>query len=215
MLLARPRILAALAVILTPFLLIALSWLGEIRRSQAVGPLLAEAAANHGLPLPLLKAVVWRESDFETRALGAAGERGLMQVTPGAAEDWARAHRIRSFRETDLFDPRTNLAVGTWYLARAIRRWREEGADHPEVFGLAEYNAGITRARRWASQTPGMKAQEFLAAVDFPTTKGYILSILRRAELYATGRDPGPGEWVGRRLALQKENWIRKQKESR
>ncbi|NBR45822.1 MAG: lytic transglycosylase domain-containing protein [Verrucomicrobia bacterium] len=132
MLLARPRILAALAVILTPFLLIALSWLGEIRRSQAVGPLLAEAAANHGLPLPLLKAVVWRESDFETRALGAAGERGLMQVTPGAAEDWARAHRIRSFRETDLFDPRTNLAVGTWYLARAIRRWREEGADHPE-----------------------------------------------------------------------------------
>ncbi|NBQ65890.1 MAG: hypothetical protein EBT95_10290, partial [Verrucomicrobia bacterium] len=69
--------------------------------------------------------------------------------------------------------------------------------------------------RRWASQTPGMKAQEFLAAVDFPTTKGYILSILRRAELYATGRDPGPGEWVGRRLALQKEKWIRKQKESR
>jgi hypothetical protein len=51
--------------------------------------------------------------------------------------------------------------------------------------------------------------------VDFPTTKAYILSILRRTELYATGRDPGPGEWVGRRLALQKEKWIRKQKESR
>ena len=215
MLLARPRILAALAVILAPFLLIGFSWLGEIYRSQSVGPLIAEAAAKHGLPLALVKAVVWRESDFEVRAIGAAGERGLMQVTPGAAQDWARILRIRSFRETDLFDPRTNLEVGTWYLSRAIRRWQEDGADRPEVFGLAEYNAGITRARRWAASTPGLRADEFLVAIDFPTTKAYVRSILRRNELYATGRDPGPGEWVGRRLALQKEKWIRKQKESR
>jgi soluble lytic murein transglycosylase len=214
MLLARPRILAALAVLLAPLLLIALSWLGELRRARDIGPLMAEVAAQHSLPLPLLKAVVWRESDFEIRAVGGAGERGLMQVTAGAAQDWARVHRIRSFRETDLFDPRTNLEVGTWYLARAIRRWAEEGADRPEVFGLAEYNAGITRARRWATHTPGLRAREFLEAIDFPTTQAYIRSILRRAELYATGRDPGPGEWVGRRLALQKEKWIRKQKES-
>lgn len=215
MLLARPRILAALAVIVAPFFLIGFSWLGEIHRSQAVGPLIAEAAAKHGLPLPLLKAVVWRESDFESRAVGGAGERGLMQVTRGAAQDWARIHRIRSFRETDLFDPRTNLEVGTWYLARAIRRWQEDGAERPEVFGLAEYNAGITRARRWAASTPGLRADEFMTAIDFPTTQAYVRSILRRRELYATGRDPGPGEWVGRRLALQKEKWIRKQKESR
>jgi len=215
MLLARPRILAALVIILAPFLIIGLSWLGEIHRSQKVGPLIAEAAAKHGLPLALVKAVVWRESDFEVRAVGNAGEIGLMQVTPGAAQDWARMHRIRSFRETDLFDPRTNLEVGTWYLSRAIRRWREDGADRPEVFGLAEYNAGITRARRWAASTPGLRTDEFLAAIDFPTTKAYVRSILRRNELYATGRDPGPGEWVGRRLALQKEKWIRKQKESR
>ena len=215
MLLARPRILAALAVILAPFLLVGFSWLGEIRRSQEVGPLIAEAAAKHGLPLPLVKAVVWRESDFEVRAVGAAKERGLMQVTPGAAKDWAKAHRIRSFRETDLFDPATNLDVGTWYLARAIRRWKEEGADRPEVFGLAEYNAGITRARRWASHTPRLQAHEFVEAIDFPTTKAYVRSILRRADLYATGRDPGPDEWVSRRLSLQKEKWIRKQKESR
>lgn len=200
---------------MAPFLLIGFSWLGEIRRSQAVGPLIAEAAAKHGLSVALVKAVVWRESDFEVRALGAAGERGLMQVTPGAAQDWARIHRIRSFRETDLFDPRTNLEVGTWYLSRAIRRWQEDGADQPEVFGLAEYNAGITRARRWAASTPSLRADEFLSAIDFPTTRAYVRSILRRNELYATGRDPGPGEWVGRRLALQKEKWIRKQKESR
>ena len=96
MLLARPRILAALAVILAPFVVVGLAWLGEIRRAQEVGPLITEAAAKHGLPLALVKAVVWRESDFEVRAVSGAGERGLMQVTGGAAQDWARVHRILS-----------------------------------------------------------------------------------------------------------------------
>ena len=208
MLLARPRILAALAVILAPFLLIGLSWLGEINRSQALEPLLVQAAQKSGLPLPLLRAVVWRESNFEVHALGGAGERGLMQVTPGAGQDWAQAHRIRTFQETDLFDPQTNLAAGSWYLSRAMKRW--SNADRPEVFALAEYNAGITHARRWAKENPTLRAKDFLEAMDFPTTKAYIRTILRRADLYAAGRNPGPLESVNRQLVLQKEKWLKK-----
>jgi len=208
MLLARPRILAALAVILAPLFLIALSWLGEIQRSQALEPLLVQAAEKSGLPLPLLRAVVWRESNFEVRAMGNAGERGLMQVTPGAGQDWAQAHRIRSFQETDLFDPQTNLAAGSWYLSRAMKRW--SNADRPEVFALAEYNAGITHARRWSKENPTLTAKDFLEAMDFPTTKTYIRTILRRADLYAAGKDPGPWESLNRQLALQKEKWLRR-----
>jgi soluble lytic murein transglycosylase len=208
MLLARPRILAALAVILAPLLLIGLSWLGEIHRSQALEPLLVQAAQKSGLPLPLLRAVVWRESNFEVHALGGAGERGLMQVTPGAGQDWAQAHRVRTFQETDLFDPQTNLAAGSWYLSRAMKRW--SNADRPEVFALAEYNAGITNARRWAKENPTLTAKDFLEAMDFPTTKAYIRTILRRADLYAAGRNPGPLESVNRQLVLQKEKWLKK-----
>jgi len=208
MLLARPRILAALAVIGTPFALIAFSWLGELHRSQELEPLILEAAQRHDLPVPLLRAVVWRESDFDTRAVGTSGERGLMQVTPGAAHDWAQANRHRSFQGTDLFDARTNLAAGSWYLSRAMKRWTN--ADRPEVFALAEYNAGITHARRWAKQSETLRATDFLQSIDFPTTRAYIRSILRRRDLYASGKNPGPWELVDRRLALQKERWIKK-----
>lgn len=208
MLLARPRILAALAVILTPLALITFSWLGEIHRSEELEPLIAEAAARHDLSVPLLRAVVWRESDFDPRAVGTSGERGLMQVTPGAAHDWAQATRNRTFRETDLFDPRTNLAAGSWYLSRAMKRWAN--ADRPEVFALAEYNAGITHARRWARQKESLNATDFLQVVDFPTTRAYIRAILRRRDLYASGKNPGPWELVDRRLDLQRERWIKK-----
>ena len=209
MLLARPRILAALAVIVTPLAMIAFSWIGEIHRSTELGPLIAEAAARHQLPVSLVRAVVWRESDFEVRATGTSGERGLMQVTPGAGQDWAQANRIRSFHETDLFDPRTNLAAGSWYLSRAITRG--SNADRPEVFALAEYNAGITHARRWARDNPTLRAEDFLLAMDFPTTKSYIRSILHRADLYASGKNPNPLESAKRKLAMQKERWIKKQ----
>ena len=208
MLLARPRILAALVVILTPLALITFSWLGELHRSQELEPLIAEAATRQNLPISFVRAVVWRESDFDARAIGTSGERGLMQVTPGAAHDWAQATRNRSFQGSDLFDPRTNLAAGTWYLSRAMKRWTN--ADRPEVFALAEYNAGITHARRWAKQNENLRASDFLQAIDFPTTRAYIRSIMKRAELYATGKNPGPLELVNRRLALQKERWIKK-----
>lgn len=208
MLLARPRILAALVVICTPLALITFSWLGELHRSQELEPLIVEAAHRHDLPVSLVRAVVWRESDFDTLAVGTSGERGLMQVTPGAAQDWAQATRNRSFQATDLFDARTNLAAGSWYLSRAMKRWIN--ADRPEVFALAEYNAGITHARRWAKQNEALRASDFLQAVDFPTTRAYIRSILRRERLYATGKNPGPWELVDRRLALQKERWIKK-----
>jgi soluble lytic murein transglycosylase len=139
--------------------------------------------------------------------MGTSGERGLMQVTPGAAQDWAQATRQRSFQNTDLFDPQTNLAAGTWYLTRAIKRW--SNADRPEVFALAEYNAGITHARRWAKQNETLNAKDFINSIDFPTTRSYVRSILKRAELYASGKNPSPLELVNRRLALQKERWIK------
>lgn len=208
MLLKRPRLLAVLAVILTPAALIAISWMGELHRSQEIGPLIEEASSRSGIPSSLLRAVVWRESDFEPRATGSAGERGLMQVTPGAGHDWAQANRVRSFHETDLFDPRTNLSAGSWYLARAMKRW--SNADRPEVFALAEYNAGITHARRWARDNPALRAEDFLLTMDFPTTKAYILSILQRADLYAAGKNPTPFETARRKLTTQKERWIKK-----
>jgi soluble lytic murein transglycosylase len=89
-----------------------------------------------------------------------------------------------------------------------MKRW--SNTDRPEVFALAEYNAGITHARRWARDNPALRAEEFLLAMDIPTTKAYIHAILQRADLYAAGKGPTPFETAGRKLAMQKERWLKK-----
>ena len=147
--------------------------------------LIAQAAARHGVSPSLVKAVVWRESRFQPSKSGAHGERGLMQVTGPAATDWARAENIQVFAPGDLLDPKTNLDAGTWYLARALRHW--SGKDDPVPFALAEYNAGRTRVKRWerdSNEIGEPTAEGLRGAVDFPSTRQYISSILERHRAY-------------------------------
>jgi soluble lytic murein transglycosylase len=137
---------------------------------------LREAGAAYDVDPELLRAVVWRESRFNPGALGKAGEVGLMQVTPGAAAEWAAAEDRPRPSSHDLLDPRTNTRVGAWYLGRAIRRW--SARPDPLPFALAEYNAGLSNADRWAMNAAD--SLEFWNRVGFPTTKRYIKDILTR-----------------------------------
>jgi soluble lytic murein transglycosylase len=136
--------------------------------------LIAEIAAEHGVEGRLLWRMVRRESRFNPAAVGAAGEVGLMQVTDAAARDWAAAQGIPPPGRAELFDPRANLRVGAWYLSRALRHWGER--DRPEVYALAEYNAGRSNAARWSGSATD--AEAFLSAITYPSTRRYIRDVL-------------------------------------
>lgn len=149
----------------------------EYRRQHRFDPLIAEIAAAHNVDAALIRRVVRRESRFRPDAVGTAGEIGLMQVTAGAARDWAESHRVEPPDRAALFDPALNLRVGAWYLARALRHWGDR--DDPVVFALAEYNAGRRNAARWAAGAP--TAEAFLAAITYPSTRRYILDVTGRS----------------------------------
>jgi soluble lytic murein transglycosylase len=143
----------------------------------------ATATANQLDPM-LVKAVVWRESRFDPRKLGAARERGLMQVSEIAAQEWAKENHRENFQVEELFDPATNLRAGAWYLHRAISHWQQ--MRDPVPFALAEYNAGASRAQRWAGGegTKPISGSAFQRNIDFPGTKKYVQSILDRYRFY-------------------------------
>src|SRR2546427_8206112 len=61
-------------------------------RFQKYDKLTLSVAAEHELDPMLVKAVVWRESRFDRKKYGTAGERGLMQVSEKAANEWAREY---------------------------------------------------------------------------------------------------------------------------
>src|SRR5260370_405982 len=132
----------------------------------------------------LVKAVVWRESRFDPNKNGSAGERGLMQVSEKAAREWARENKIDNFHIEKLFDPKTNLEAGTWYLRRAFEHW--ETQSDPLPFALAEYNAGASRAQRWSGGDGGaaIPPRTFLKRIDFPGTRKYVDSISPRYAFY-------------------------------
>lgn len=158
-------------------------WISPARFRQH-DALIRTVAAQHGLDPMLVKAVVWRESSFDPLKFGTAGERGLMQVTEGAATEWARDTQVENFRPEELFDPKVNLQAGSWYLARAIQHWKKQ--SDPVPFALAEYNAGASRAQRWAGgdNSTVIPPDQFRRNIDFPGTRKYVDTVMARVEFY-------------------------------
>ena len=136
-------------------------------RFQQYDRLIRVVAVEHHLDPMLVKAVVWRESRFDPNKYGSRGERGLMQVTEKAANEWARENKIADFHVDQLFDPKTNLEAGTWYLRRAVEHWKLQ--SDPVPFALAEYNAGASRAQRWSKAAlPKHRRGRFSRTSIFP-----------------------------------------------
>lgn len=158
-----------------------LSELAGFGRYGSQDALVAAAAARHGVDPLLVKAVIWQESRFQPEKLGAHGERGLMQVTEPAAQDWVQALGVETFVPEDLLDPKTNIEVGTWYLAQALKHWSRQ--EDPLPFALGEYNAGRSRVKRWSGGA-SMSAEELSKAMDIASTRAYVAAVRDRYEYY-------------------------------
>jgi soluble lytic murein transglycosylase len=158
-------------------------WMSPARFHQ-YDRLIRSVALEHHLDPMLVKAVVWRESRFDPKKRGTHGERGLMQVSELAANEWARENRIAGFNADQLFDPKTNLEAGTWDLHRAMEHWGHQ--SDPTAFALAEYNAGASRAQRWSGGkgVAEISERQFLEKIDFPATRRYAESIIDRYKFY-------------------------------
>lgn len=140
------------------------------------------AAAHFGVPPALVKAVVWQESRFDPRAHGQKGEIGLMQIGPLAAQEWAENEKVAFFRLGQLYDPEKNTLAGTWYLRKLLKRYGQ--VDDPMPYALADYNAGRSHVLRWKKGDAETHSQAFIEQIDFPSTKKYVQSVMKRYRYY-------------------------------
>ena len=131
------------------------------------------------VPIALSMAVVKVESNFNTQAIGKAGECGLMQIMPAVVEDWNRVHND-NVQHIDLFKPEINLKIGIWYLSLGLKKWRDY--KYKEFIALAQYNAGPGTVRRWI---PKAKQNEFLSNITYPSTRNYIKKVLSYKNYYS------------------------------
>ncbi len=144
-----------------------------------------QAAAKYGLDPELVRAVIFQESRFDPGRIGQAGEVGLMQVLPeGAAADWARTYKISRPSRRELKRPVVNLDIGCFYLAKALKRW--QGYKDRLPLALCQYNAGASRAKRWAPKDP---SQPMRGNINIKTTRKYVDEIMERYKDYCMERE--------------------------
>jgi soluble lytic murein transglycosylase len=159
----------------------------QTRRENRFDREIRAAATRYRLPGALVKAIIWRESDFNPSARGGKGEIGLMQLMDFTAQDWADANRVPHFTHEHVLNPTTNTLAGCHYLARLLKRYGQ--TDNPLAYTLADYNAGRGNVLKWMKGAATTNSSAFLAQCEFPTTRNYVVTILKRSERYRTQFD--------------------------
>jgi soluble lytic murein transglycosylase len=155
-------------------------WVTRLERSQDA-PIRA-AAGRYSVDPALVKAIVWRESRFNPKARGTAGEIGLMQIREDAAREWADSEHLAAFDHKHCVDPVTNTLAGTWYLKKLLQRYTR--TDDPIPYALADYNAGRGNVLRWNTNAAATNSAAFIDQIGFPGTKAYIASVQERYQRY-------------------------------
>jgi len=131
-----------------------------------------EQAHEKEVDAALIAAVIYSESKFSD-STSSAGARGLMQITPEAANEIERLSGGTTFELRDLSDPEINIRYGTFLLGELLDRY-----DGDVVAALAAYNAGPTNVDRWGGSDLS------LDGIDFPETRAYVEEVLDKQNAY-------------------------------
>jgi soluble lytic murein transglycosylase len=131
-----------------------------------------EQAQEKGVDAALIAAVIYSESKFSDQE-SSAGARGLMQITPEAAEYIEKQSGGTTFKLSDLSDPELNIRYGTFLLRELLDRY-----DGDEAAALAAYNAGPGNADKWGG------AGLSVADIPFPETRAYVEEVLEKRDEY-------------------------------
>ncbi|MFN0245976.1 MAG: transglycosylase SLT domain-containing protein [Kofleriaceae bacterium] len=119
-----------------------------------------EAAQLYKIPVPLIRAVIKVESDYDPHVVSAMDCKGLMQVHPAVEIDMGVVG--------DVFDPRTNIMTGTRLL-----RWLANRVDGDLVLTIAGYHAGLGSLAKFGYTVP-----------PYEYTRKYLKMVLERYYQY-------------------------------
>ena len=117
--------------------------------SPVFEPLIRRVAAEQGVDVSLVRAVIQVESAYQPRARSSKGAIGLMQVMPATG----RQYGIRN-----LYDPASNIRAGVTHLRSLLERY-------PLGLALAAYNAGAAAVDRFEGIPPFPETLDYVARV--------------------------------------------------
>ena len=129
-------------------------------RFHRYDPYILEASQLYKIPVPLIRAVIKSESDYDSHVVSSMDCKGLMQVHPQVEIDMGA--------QGDIFDPRTNIMTGTRLL-----RWLANRTDGDLVLTIAGYHAGLGSLAKYGYTVP-----------PYAYTRQYLKMVLERYYQY-------------------------------
>ena len=126
-------VVIALAALMTP------AAAADSRSHPELDALIAKHAQANGLPEPLVRRVILRESRYDPRAVGKGGAMGLMQIKHATARAMGYTGPA-----SGLLDPDTNLTYAVRYLAGAYHA-ADGDADRAVSYYARGYYAAAKR----------------------------------------------------------------------
>jgi soluble lytic murein transglycosylase len=133
---------------------------------------------NHVEP-SMVAAVILAESKFKEDAASGRGANGLMQIMPDTGKWIAEQMDMNDYSPDKLSDVRTNIRMGTWYLAYLLKEF-----DGNQILALAAYNAGRGHVDAWMKQYGWNKDFSEIEKIPFSETREYVKVVLQNESQY-------------------------------
>jgi soluble lytic murein transglycosylase len=134
---------------------------------------------ENGLDEAWVYGLIRQESRFISYARSGVGARGLMQVMPATAKWIAKRMGMDGYNHGMINELDTNIQFGTHYLRYALDKMGGQ-----TLMATAAYNAGPSRALRWAPADP-MEGAIYAETIPFSETRNYVQKVMSNAYFYA------------------------------
>ncbi len=151
----------------------------ELRYPTPYRDYLQKASKARAIDEAWVYGIIRQESRFMHYAKSSVGAGGLMQVMPATAKWIAKKLGWSSYNDGMLHDIDTNVNLGTYYM-----RYTLDTFNGQEAMATAAYNAGPSRARRWAANVP-LEGAIYAETIPFSETRNYVKKVLANAHMYA------------------------------
>lgn len=136
--------------------------------------LIYEAGAKNDVDPYLVAAIIYVESKFNSYATSNRGARGLMQIMPETGRWIAQRKNDEPFSQERLYDPKTNIKYGCWYLG-----WLKDKFEARLPVMLAAYNGGHGNVGTWIRENTWDGKEENISQIPLSETRGYVNKVIK------------------------------------
>ncbi|MGL4344702.1 MAG: lytic transglycosylase domain-containing protein [Cellulosilyticaceae bacterium] len=140
---------------------------------------IASEAKAYGVDPLLIYAMIKVESGFDENALSRSGAKGLMQIMDGTGKWGAEECGLTEYTTNHLFNPRINIKIGVWYIARLINQYKGDIDT-----ALTAYNAGSGNVAKWKGNQAYSQDGIKLDKIPFKETASYIKKVNFHYKIY-------------------------------